>query len=212
MTSWRDSTSVPHANAALWEKINAEVDAYEDDDGAVFHVLQPGTFDTSKPLIVLVHPGDACESDHPSEALQTRAWGYQMKMGAELLEERFEGCDVIVLHRFSSRFAFENGYEVDQDYLRALAKFHQDPKTCVLFGDDLEEASQWIIDQAKTTDRPCVFFSGAWSNKDNGCVTFVGKAIQAAGANIEVSAFSPANPGTMANAWRGKLPRKTPTP
>ena len=175
------------------------------DDSAEFHVLQHGMAAVDRPLVVWVHPGDACEFDTDDEEVKAYSFDFQEGMAEELLG--MGQCDVVVLHRFSSEYAFENERRVDGGYYEAMAQVVQDERVSHLYGDDLDAASTWLLENMAVHGRPRVFLTGAWSHPDDGCVAAIGQALHAAGVtNMEVSPSSPSEPGSIENVWQPPAP------
>lgn len=48
----------------------------------------------------------------------------------------------------------------------------------VLFGDDLDTAAEWIINNLHIAQRPKIFLGGAYSDFNHGCLTFIGREIE----------------------------------
>lgn len=132
-------------------------------------------------------------------------------MGQEL--KQFGVCDVVVLHRYSSQFAFETPKRVSEDYFQAMAQCMADQRATMLFGDDLEAASAWLLEHLAPRERPEVFLTGAWSHPKYGCVAAVGKALHVAGVDrLRVSLSSPSDPGEATNVWQPPIPNTMPKP
>lgn len=150
--------------------------------------------DPRRPLLVLVHPGDALEfvSDwddrEVGRAVAAKAMLNQAGMGREIAE-RLHSHDVAVLHRCSSEYLRD--LEVDQTYARMTAACNK--AGAVLFGDDLQQAAAWLLDHAQLGAHSTVFMSGAYAELKYGCITALGKTLQAAvkGITIRVSSFAP---------------------
>lgn len=171
------------------------------EDDPAFAIVREGRFDSSRPLIVWVHPGDACESDHPEQSVRLASWELQEGMGREVAA-RLPEHDVAVLHRLSSAYALGKPRRVAEPYRVALAESHRRPETAVLYGDDLDAASAWLLTHWRAADRPRVWLTGAYADPRHGCLTAVGQALAAAGAYIEVSPYSPCEAGSTRGAWR----------
>lgn len=185
--------------------------AYDDgDDGESFHVLHhPGSED-SRPLLIWVHPGDAIEDadsfdpvdpdSEDGEDLYRNSLQCQGGMAQEVMD-RMATHQVVVLHRYSSQWAFDF-QKATPDYERAMLKAEEQPGTVILFGDDLEAAGSWLVQKMNTTKRE-VFLTGAYSDPRLGCVAAIGKAIEAAGcSSIQMSSWSPSEPGSRSGAWK----------
>jgi hypothetical protein len=77
----------------------------------------------------------------------------------------------------------------------------------VLYGDDLDAAADWMIDNLSIASRPKILMSGGFADPDNGCLTYIGQAFSRllgediAAERLEVSPYSPpgAGPGIV---WR----------
>lgn len=172
------------------------------EEGGDFSVLAAPSPD-DRPLLIWVHPGDAVDD---REAFDTRegherSLNHQRQMAAEIMD-RMRGHQVVVLHRFSSDWAFEKK-RAQLAYREAMAAVTQDPTTVVLFGDDLPEVSDWLLAHQNVQARPSVFMTGAWSDPEYGCVATVGKGLEAGGVRgIELSAWSPSEPGSTEGQWQ----------
>ena len=150
--------------------------------------------DPRRPLLIFVHPGDALEfvSDwddrEVGRAVAAKAMLNQAGMGREIAE-RLHSHDVVVLHRTSSQYLKALG--VDQTYARMTAACNK--AGVVLFGDDLKQTSAWLLDHAQLDAHSNVFMTGAYAELKYGCITALGKALQAAveGITITVSSFAP---------------------
>lgn len=190
----------------LWEKV-LEM-ARRDDDGAEFMVLQEGEVSVDRPLVLWIHPGDACEFDADDEEIRDFSFECQGGMAEELLS--MGECDIVVLHRVSSDYAFENARRVDAGCYEAMAQLINDERTTHLYGDDLNADSAWVLEHMRTHNRPRVFLTGAWSDPVYGCVAAVGQALHAAGVtNMDVSQSSPSEPGSTENVWQPPAPEAT---
>lgn len=181
----------------IWEAILEELG-----DGAVFRPLSAPAVDPAdpRPLLIWVHPGDACEDDSPDSRIRRRSLELQAAMGAEVFA-RLDTHRVIVIQRQSSIHAFEPWTsKVDAEYAMAMGQCLADADTAQLWGDDLAAASAWILENKAEASQ--VFLTGAWRHPDWGCVTAVGQALQAAGLAVEVSSSSPSEPGVMKGGWK----------
>lgn len=172
------------------------------EEGGDFSVLASPPPD-ARPLLIWVHPGDAVDD---REAFDTRegyerSVSHQRQMAVEIMD-RMSDHQVVVLHRFSSDWAFEKK-RAQPTYREAMAAVTQDPTTVVLFGDDLPEVSDWLLAHQNVLGRPSVFMTGAWSDPEYGCVTTVGKGLEAGGVRgIQLSAWSPSEPGSVKGQWQ----------
>lgn len=190
----------------LWRAVSDRVAREEagEVDGMALAVLQAGQVTPGLPLILWVHPGDACESDHPDEGVGERSYALQGGMGEELLA--MGACDLVVLHRLSSRFAFEDSQRVETPYYEAMVQA-MDGRVTHLYGDDLDAAAAWVLEHLAPHGRPDVLLTGAWSHPTHGCVAAVGQALETAGvAPLRVSQHSPSDPGSVAQVWQPAAP------
>lgn len=188
-----------------WQAVVALAEASDDDDAPGLAVVHKGQVTSGLPLVLWIHPGDACESDCDDEDIAEASIGLQHEMGREL--EQFGPCDVVVLHRFSSQFAFEYGNRVADTYHQAMCESLVDPRVTHLFGEDLTAASEWLLEHLALNQRPQILLTGAWSHPEHGCVAAVGQALHAAGiAPLQVSWFSPSEPGEASNVWQPPAP------
>lgn len=111
-----------------------------------------------------------------------------------------QGANAVVLHRFSSGYSFINGKNLARSYSDAIAAIHREGGA-VLYGDDLGDAGRWIIDHMKADTRPSALITGAWSDKDHGCVAAIADALEQAGADVTVSLHSPLSPDGSGARW-----------
>jgi hypothetical protein len=185
---------------AFWDTHQAQALCDEDDNGMQFLVLvDDGTRD-DRPLVVWIHPGDACEHDSDDEEIRNNAADFERYMGLEI-QELSETHRLVVLHRQSTPYAFEpDTWRVNEEYWTAMSEALENPGHIHLWGDDLDKASAWLLEQLGQA--PQYFLTGAWTDPKYGCVTAVGKALVRAGKEVEVSGWSPSEPGSVADGWR----------
>ena len=190
----------------VWEEV--ERLARSGDDSATLEVIaESDVVRPNLPLIVLVHPGDAVDKpdDVYSEPRDVREaiLGYSMQcqgdMGADINRLLTRGADAVVLHRQSSHYSFVNQVNVDDGYLGAIERIHDDG--AILYGDALDEAAAWVAEEMEASKRPFVLIAGAWSQAEWGCVTGVGKALEALGAKVLLSHGTSIAPGGDDKAW-----------
>ena len=163
------------------------------DDNQEFAVVSfPENQDTDRPLLILVHPGDAvqkpddvldCE-EGDQEVILDYSMTCQEGMGREILDVA-DHVDLVVLHNSSSHYAFINDVGVSDTYKNALNWMHEDG--VVLWGAHLDQAGEWIAKRLEAAVRPLVIVTGAWADKDHGCVTALGKHLEAKGAKVVLS-------------------------
>lgn len=179
----------------------------EDEEDGDFRVVRMGVFEDSdpRPLLVWVHPGDACESDSPDSDVREQAKSLEDLMGKEIFSMR-DTHRIVVIHRYSNHFAFYCENRVADKYYDAMGQALIDEDASHLWGDELDEASAWIVQNRAGAKQ--AFLTGAWSHKDWGCVTAVGKALQEAGFEVEVSCYSPSEAGDTQEAWYPQLEQK----
>lgn len=187
------------ASQLPWKADYLELLAEESGDFSVLASPPPD----ARPLLIWVHPGDAVDD---REAFDTRegyerSLSHQRQMAAEIMD-RMSGHQVVVLHRFSSDWAFEKK-RAQPEYREAMTAVMQEPTTVVLFGDELPEVSDWLLAHQNVPARPSVFMTGAWSDPEYGCVTAVGKGLEAGGVRgIQLSTWSPSEPGSIEGQWQ----------
>jgi hypothetical protein len=166
----------------------------EQDENCQLHVLHERTdMDPSRPLIVLVHPGDANEDG------MTSAFDLMQSMGAELLQRLHVDVDCIAVHRFSSDLVLNFRKRIPDEYVMATLDVTE--RGSALYSDCLADVAAWIIERYEVASRPEVFMSGAYSGKDDGCITAIGLRLQDVGANVVVSEYAPAEPGSAVGRW-----------
>jgi hypothetical protein len=187
----------------VWEKIVALAENEEDEPD--FEILETGSNSNDRPLVIWVHPGDACEHDCDDQEIAEASFDLQQGMGNELIG--FSECDLVVLHRVSSQYAFEAWHRVHPTYYTAMSQAMEGPGATHLYGDDLEKASAWIIGHMDLMGHPDILLTGAWSHPEHGCVAVVGQALHAASApGVRLSRSSPSEPGDDSNIWQPETP------
>jgi hypothetical protein len=151
------------------------------------HLLQWGagrrweSAPSTRPLLVIVHPGDALE--HPA--------GWDHKVYAEVLAQSIANQrgmaveivwkaathDVVIVHRMSSADLSPSKTLswVDPDYRRAIQRASAD--AVMLYGDDTERLADWLTEHAGLEHRAEVFLTGAYSDAVYGCVTDIGQRL-----------------------------------
>jgi hypothetical protein len=168
--------------------------------------------DPSRPLLVIIHPGDAIEDGSgygsQEEAKEVVAYGRKNCLGmASEINEKFAGHDVVILHRLSSVDTFMRSNFGTHSVEAAIAPY---TKAClkaseigtVLYGDHLDECAQWLVKNMDVTSRPHIFMTGAYAGAEDGCVTYVGKALVNAGCrSISMSEHSPSDNCGHSRRW-----------
>lgn len=189
------------------------IESLADQDEGDFIVIKPAeAVDASRPLYLLIHPGDAvqkredvenCEEDQAEEIL-----GYsqscQERMASDMQAIDDEEWDVVVLHRISSDYTFANDNDLDWDYVDRI-RDQAASENAVLYGDDLDAASDYVVGTLQAADRPHVVIAGAWSELESGCVTWVGKRLEAAGARVYMSQGTSISPDGSGPEWEPAL-------
>lgn len=181
-----------------------------DEDG--FHVLIDASplMDVARPLLVLVHPGDAVEKRgdvmdfSPSERQEVLNYSMacQEGMGKEMLGlmTRADAVDFVVVHRASTHYSFQSQSNVSDDYYQAITRIEE--TGTVLWGDDLDAVADWIDDNLRAHERPLVIMTGAYSHEHYGCVTSIGLSLQLKGAPVQLSEYSNVDRGPDEDRWR----------
>jgi hypothetical protein len=157
-----------------------------------------------RPLLVIVHPGDAIEAEwrgygcHGGDVLR-QSMACQDGMGAEIRALLDDGWDAAVLHRRScGQFHSGKGARHVSGVLRAaLEGVHR--RGAVLYGDDTDAAVTWLDGHMGLRQRPAIHLTGAYADPGTGCVTATGQGIVAilhgCGAAAEVTVSASAYPG-----------------
>ena len=196
IASMRDrAAAAKNPNRTIWSMVRTLWAEDEDE----FQVLKAGPSPrTELPLIVLVHPGDAVEATGPA-VVKVYSRGCQTGMAAEISDLLAAGADAVVLHRVSSHYSIGGSNDCTADYRHAIEAIHR--AGTVLYGDDLPTAAAWIEENLLASRRPLVVMSGAWAHHEWGCVTEVGKALEAAGATAVLSEHASICPGGDEERW-----------
>lgn len=178
----------------------------QDSDFAVVNAPAGWRTDARKPLLVIIHPGDAierqCDWSNAEAGREVAAFSMKNQFGmAAEIAERLRTHDVLVLHRLSSPYLRQDG--VDPLYRQALDDCDMDG--VVLFGDDLVAAGEWIVENVPGARDESfeVFMTGAYADEQYGCITEVGKLLLKANPklNISVSEHSPTDNSNSATRW-----------
>ncbi len=184
----------------LWEAI-VRLDQDEGGLGDLAVLRDPQEpVDPMRPLLVLVHPGDAIEANWRGlgevgpEVLRF-SLACQTGMAEEIEEALADGWDAVVLHRGScSQFETDAARRHVCPALRdAIQSVHD--RGHVLHGDDLEAAADWISTRLSTALRPALRLSGAYSDPEHGCVTAVGRALMRTSPGVRVELSQHSYPG-----------------
>jgi hypothetical protein len=187
------------------QQIDSDTLVEEDDQGMQFRVLVDNAQRDAKPIVLWIHPGDACEHDHDDEEVRDNANDFENGMGEEILALA-DTHRIVVLHRQSTPYAFDPGSQrVDESYWDAMGEAIGNPENIHLWGDDLDAASDWVLEHLGLA--PAFFLTGAWNDPEHGCVAAVGKALVKAGKHVDVSMWSPSVPGTLEDTWRPEQER-----
>lgn len=172
--------------------------------------------DRTRPLLLIIHPGDAIEDGigmRKEDAEEVIEFGRKNALGmAAEINEKLPTHDVVVLHRLSSVDTFMTQFydfagvgKMIAPYCKACIKASEIGS--VLYGDDLESCAKWLIKHMDVTSRPHIFMTGAYAGENDGCITFVGKALARAGcASITMSDHAPTDASNYTPRWD---PQKT---
>lgn len=164
-------------------------------------------------LLIIVHPGDAVpyldDSMTRTRAaeLRTIAYDNQQGMAHEIAQLLANGADCVVLHRVSSVDGLLDG-NVDGDTGSVVASEYLEALSCAarqgvqLYGDDLDAASQWLLARMQVASRPLVLLTGAYAEREQGCISVIANALVHAGVDsVIVSAFSPTSDANDDPRW-----------
>lgn len=176
-----------------------------------FQVLQlPAGWGTSQaPLLLIVHPGDALEflsdwrGNPAGRGVVALSVANQAGMASEIMQ-RLPTHEVAVLHRLSSQYLGRR--DAESSYRQAVRSAEE--VAAVLYGDDLDAASQWLHAHAMPEHRRQVFLTGAYADAQYGCITAIGRVLQAHRPDvlIEVSHWAPTDNTNHAPRWRPDPP------
>lgn len=169
-----------------------------------FHVCvsSAAPLDARKPLLIIVHPGDAIEDGQgypEKQRQQVIDFGKFNTDGmAGEISAMLHNADIVVLHRESSLFDILGAGS--SPYTEACRSASE--RGTVLCGDDLEAASDWILANMAVADRPSVFMTGAYACADYGCITAVGRRLQSdVCPSLSVSLFAPTDNCNGSPRW-----------
>ena len=193
------------AEDRIWSQVLALAAECQGEGNSFSVVLPFDPPDLTRPLYVLIHPGDVVQTrsdvggqPNAREILEYSAERQEaMADDVERLAEA--GWDVAVLHRFSSSYGFGTSNTVDY-FEDAVDEIHE--RGAVLFGDNLREAAEWLVATAGAAARPAVLLSGAWSSAAHGCVTMVGTALEEAGARVHLATSACVSPDGSEDEWQ----------
>lgn len=209
----------------IWGTLEA-LDREEDEDADLVVWRRPADPKPTceRPLLIIVHPGDALEAcwrgyGKKSKAVREQSVACQEGMASEIWDAILDKCDIVVLHRRSSgQFEADRGARHVSTFMRdALEQVHN--RGTVLYAEDLDAAVTWMDENLGIAGRPGIRLMGAYADPDHGCVTAVGKGVEAllegygSQAEIILSQHSYAGPGET-SLWvpRAASERSTHTP
>lgn len=198
---------MPHYDAEdrIWSRVQALADECQGEGNSFAVILPFDQPDLARPLYVLVHPGDVVQTrgdvgGHPNaQSILDYSAERQEAMADDVERLARAGWDVAVLHRFSSSYGFGTSNTVDW-FEDAIDEIHE--RGAVLFGDNLPQAAEWLVASAGAAARPAVLLSGAWSNAAHGCVSFVGSALEQAGAKVHLATSACVSPDGSEVEWQ----------
>lgn len=197
----------------IWERFNAIRDD-EQDENLELHVLfdNPDR-DPSRPLVIVVHPGDAVEPGMDESHEFTGALGDDLDRWL-YRNKRNGAVDAVVLHRFSSDYIESGGTSsCSQEWAEAVIDAMRTGST--LYSDRLEETAAWIAERYDVGSRSEVYMTGAYADPESGCITAIGTALQKHGAKIVLSECAPSDYCSTEDQWDPEATAcspSTPTP
>lgn len=183
-------------NVAIDERLQTLDDL--EDDAPGFEVLRraPAPCRPDMPLVVFVHPGDALCAPHcwvdtqAYRRARNRSIGKQVHMAIEVFSWLQNGADAVVLHRGScSQLAVGPNDWIDGYYIQAIDKARD--RGTVLFGDDLDAAGAWVLQELHIESRPAILVTGAFATPKDGCVTEIARQLRRRNKNAAISKFAP---------------------
>lgn len=183
-------------NRKVWSMI-ARLWAKDETDFRVLNAGRDG--DVSRPLLVLVHPGDAVETEGPAHVV-AYSRSCQEGMAHEIENLIATDADTTVLHRLSSHYSIGGSGDCQRAFRAAIDALHRDG--AIIYGDDLEKAAAWIEERHLASQRPFVVLAGAWTHYEWGCVTLVGQLLEALGARVVLSRHASVCPGADEAGYR----------
>lgn len=205
---------VMSAGAKIQKKIAALAES-QSGDFEVLHHRPQWRSDPARPLLIVIHPGDAierlCDWDDKEVGRQVAdlSSANQQAMAREI-KEKLGTHDVIVLHRLSSAYLQQGG--VEHDYRDALKKC--DAVALALYGDDLPAAASWMqVHVPGIHDRDLhLFMTGAYADEESGCITAIGKSLLEFNSelDVEVSMHAPSDQSNSQSRWRPGGPMAQP--
>lgn len=153
----------------------AELDERYETGPAAVLCEAPSLVDPSKPLLILVHPGDVLvpkeaknfHADYEGSVLKSTLC--QMYQGAEGLRLIAEGWETCVIHRGSCSQLHDDA-NTDETFLEFVRAIWE--KGTVLYGDELAKVSGWISKHLRCAARPRILVTGAYHMED-GCIDAV---------------------------------------
>jgi hypothetical protein len=168
---------------------------------------KPEDHDPTRPLAIIVHPGDMLEHgegwEHDRRAyakVKKFSMTNQRGTAEELRSLRMKGYDAVVVHR-QSCYDIQLGDSCDDDFVFEIADATQSGS--VVFGDDLPAGVAWMIENLHIEQRPHIFLAGAYNTPEHGCLTFIGQELEkiVGEDRISVSSYSPPGNGP-GDLWR----------
>jgi hypothetical protein len=200
-----------------------EDDEDEESFSSIYESDRP--FSNTRELLAIVHPGDCLQSRGgwrtlpESDYRDVFAYSMEMQscMGPQAIALMQSGADVILLHRSScEQFAEvapdwnEDPQEwvstgcrwIDETFAKAINLARVNGTT--LYGNHIDSAVEWMIENCAIKGRPRIVLMGAYAAKDWGCVTAVGQGLErvVGSDRITVSPYAMvSNLPSEAEAW-----------
>lgn len=193
------------AEDRIWAQVQTSAEECQGEGNSFTVILPFEQSDLSKPLYILVHPGDVVQTHgdvggHPNaQAILDYSADRQAAMADDVERLTKAGWDVAVLHRFSSSYGFGTSNTVDW-FEDAVDEIHE--RGAVLFGDNLQEAAEWLVSTAGVVSRPAGLLSGAWSSAAHGCVGMIGAALEEAGSKVHLATSACVSPDGSEAEWQ----------
>ncbi|MDD2765739.1 MAG: hypothetical protein PHE83_17390 [Opitutaceae bacterium] len=160
--------------------ISDQIRQLADAESPGFHILARRQGDLSRPLLVVVHPGDITETSSAPQMIAARSSRFQRQLAQTITDWPGE---VAILHRFSCYEIAGRTPRTAAELCTAIEAAHH-RAVVVAYGDDLPAFATLLGERAR--NRPRFLITGAYRDPRHGCVDTVADLLTRAGGRVEI--------------------------
>jgi hypothetical protein len=168
------------------------------------------SMDAVRPLIVIVHPGDAIQDpagySHGYAEVKAYSFACQQGMADDLRAWLKDDTDIVILHRTSCAQLSKRGDWINENYRSAIKEARL--RALILFGDDIPEVVKTLQTRAFASQRHDIRLIGAYNDPETGCVSGIGQRLEVfcPSGSIRISEYCVTGNGPGNPAW---IPKST---